>query len=528
MSEPSQLEAILTKRGFPKAKPLSSEALGKFVDSSVKPLDLIKYEKNLEDLRNTLGQIDSLLAGKQTPEIAAKCASLLGYVAAIDLPAEIKNQEAGRYPPQVQEQVAKTLDSQNKNTDSQAAQSAAYSAAIMQRVSEEAQTRIQKEAALRVEASQLETIKAVREIEERQKKTIEDFLNSECTEEDKRKAVMEIDHSGAELNAQYRENGKALRKNFSNMSSGDQQKRIRDQKLMLAHEREKYAMSMMDERKYKDLAAQSTDPRDKRRYQGLAEIAGAQKKNSLEAVKILGENVAFTENVLNKNGSMMNRGGSGSSVVFPKQKVPDDKRVTANSSDRKQSETANARGKATSFNNSQNKKAIVDALEQQFRDPKSSEKDFGKNPRNIFDANESPNSKQRIPDVEIDSNDDNASKRKTAPLKQIQKENLVKQFDKNHNEQSVIKDSHSSNEVKSLDENAVDTMSFANQGIFNGVNGGQPATKETAPNVPETSSSSMSSTLKQAGWQVKDAPDNSSENSLVNLAMENSTVSGLG
>lgn len=150
MSAQESLSIILNQPGFPRARPLSSDSKAGITEE--RATELINYQRNLEELRNTLSQVDSLLAEPPTPEIAAKCASLLGYVAAIDLPQEVKNQEAGRYPPQVQEQVHRALETQGTST-TRSAEAAAYGTAIMQRVAEEAQVRIQLEAKAAYEES---------------------------------------------------------------------------------------------------------------------------------------------------------------------------------------------------------------------------------------------------------------------------------------------------------------------------------------------------------------------------------------
>lgn len=467
MSEPSPLKAILTRRDFPKAKPLSTEAQGS-ANSSAKPVDLIKYEKNLEDLRNTLGQIDSLLAGKQTPEIAAKCASLLGYVAAIDLPAEIKNQEAGRYPPQVQEQVAKTLDSQNKNTDGQSAQAAAQSAAIMQRMSEEAQTRIQKEAALRVETSQLETVKVLHEMDERQEKAINDFLNSEYSEENERRARLEIEQTNTEKIAQSKKNQEKLLKNIPNMSLEDLQKAIEKENRIVEEQRRIRAGHLRQEQIYLQEAAKHPKNSDEyKKYMGLAEFHA----RAAMGAEVVARNSAANVVACNDQKQALRKGLDQMKASSGQSKTP--------SSSKTESENNGAGSKKEQ---QENRKEKTENLAASF-----------------------------VPQTQ-----------------QQQEDNPQEQSGKDNKDQTVAENSSSLSNTENLDGHISDTMSIANQVVFNDE---QPATKEKAPNLPGKSGSSMNSTLMEAGSivKVKDIPDKSEDNSLLNgFAMENSTVSGLG
>lgn len=236
MSAQESLSIILNQPGFPRARPLSSDSKAGITEE--RATELINYQRNLEELRNTLSQVDSLLAEPPTPEIAAKCASLLGYVAAIDLPQEVKNQEAGRYPPQVQEQVHRALETQGTST-TRSAEAAAYGTAIMQRVAEEAQVRIQLEAKAAYEESrkvyeqQMQAYEmAFRDLDERVMKmpytaqNVERYVN----------AGKEICHNMKKASEQQNQN--AVR-SAQNMSPKDRDELIRNQKNKEEEERRK-------------------------------------------------------------------------------------------------------------------------------------------------------------------------------------------------------------------------------------------------------------------------------------------------
>ncbi len=236
MSAQESLSIILNQPGFPRARPLLSDSKAGITEE--RATELINYQRNLEELRNTLSQVDSLLAEPPTPEIAAKCASLLGYVAAIDLPQEVKNQEAGRYPPQVQEQVHRALETQGTST-TRSAEAAAYGTAIMQRVAEEAQVRIQLEAKAAYEESckvyeqQMQAYEmAFRDLDERVMKMPYTPQNAEWYVN----AGKEICHNMKKASEQQNQNAE---RSAQNMSPKDRDELIRNQQNKEEEERRK-------------------------------------------------------------------------------------------------------------------------------------------------------------------------------------------------------------------------------------------------------------------------------------------------
>ena len=229
MSEQNSLRTILKQPGFPQVKPLSDTLSVQLSDE--KTPELIKYQKNLEELRNALSQIDSLLGESETVEVKEKCASLLGYIAAIDLPAEIKNQEAGRYPSQVQIQVAKILDTTNNiETGTQSTQTAAYNIAIMQRVHEETQIRIQQQASLSVETSRMAFEKFMRESEAVIAKEEKRFLDDSYSKESEDRLIANIAEEYDKRKKEIEKDGRVFINNFKNMSPEEQKKALEERK----------------------------------------------------------------------------------------------------------------------------------------------------------------------------------------------------------------------------------------------------------------------------------------------------------
>lgn len=282
MSAQESLSIILNQPGFPRARPLSSDSKAGITEE--RATELINYQRNLEELRNTLSQVDSLLAEPPTPEIAAKCASLLGYVAAIDLPQEVKNQEAGRYPPQVQEQVHRALETQGTST-TRSAEAAAYGTAIMQRVAEEAQVRIQLEAKAAYEESRKVYEQQMQFIENEIGRLDAEFLSSPYSPE----RAAEYLHRKQVL---FDERGKRADKycsdtvsNYPSLSPEDKAK-VREDLKEQERQIEKHIKEKEDYLRYlNELMARTTDPEECRKIQlaintthadmqGLQEIIG--------------------------------------------------------------------------------------------------------------------------------------------------------------------------------------------------------------------------------------------------------------
>lgn len=267
MSAQESLSIILNQPGFPRARPLSSDS--KVGITEERATELINYQRNLEELRNTLSQVDSLLAEPPTPEIAAKCASLLGYVAAIDLPQEVKNQEAGRYPPQVQEQVHRALETQGTST-TRSAEAAAYGTAIMQRVAEEAQVRIQLEAKAAYEESVISYHRNMQAIENDLNNAVELFKNSPYSVEGERK-LMKSTWEGKEARLRETEkNCRAFEKNYKNMSPEEQKRVMKEREEESRYMEEQRRRCESEAQRYRQLAAKESDPNLRAQYMALS------------------------------------------------------------------------------------------------------------------------------------------------------------------------------------------------------------------------------------------------------------------
>lgn len=281
MSAQESLSIILNQPGFPRARPLSSDS--KVGITEERATELINYQRNLEELRNTLSQVDSLLAEPPTPEIAAKCASLLGYVAAIDLPQEVKNQEAGRYPPQVQEQVHRALETQGTST-TRSAEAAAYGTAIMQRVAEEAQVRIQLEAKAAYEESVASYHRNMQAIENDLNNAVELFKNSPYSVEGERK-LMESTWEGKEARLrEITQHGNSLVTNISNMSPEMQRKALKEWKEETQRMEESRRKHESEAQYYRQLAMKESNPELRSRYMALSRYHGMQASGLAECI----------------------------------------------------------------------------------------------------------------------------------------------------------------------------------------------------------------------------------------------------
>ena len=269
MSAQESLSIILNQPGFPRARPLSSDSKAGITEE--RATELINYQRNLEELRNTLSQVDSLLAEPPTPEIAAKCASLLGYVAAIDLPQEVKNQEAGRYPPQVQEQVHRALETQGTST-TRSAEAAAYGTAIMQRVAEEAQVRIQLEAKAAYEESRKVYEQQMQAYEMAFKRAEANYLAGPWSPENSRRFKEGFAEILSREDRTHRARIQNIQKNYPNMSLEGRMVVRKD----IQSQRDALAQQIQDERRYiaelKEKIQNSDNPDEIRKYQDVLEV----------------------------------------------------------------------------------------------------------------------------------------------------------------------------------------------------------------------------------------------------------------
>lgn len=274
MSAQESLSIILNQPGFPRARPLSSDS--KVGITEERATELINYQRNLEELRNTLSQVDSLLAEPPTPEIAAKCASLLGYVAAIDLPQEVKNQEAGRYPPQVQEQVHRALETQGTST-TRSAEAAAYGTAIMQRVAEEAQVRIQLEAKAAYEESRKVYEQQMQAYEMAFENSVKEFMDGPCTKERIEQLQKDTDKRNRDMEEASIADDQRRMEAFEHLSRKDQQVALDDQRRKIEQLRESEAEARRKEQEHLKQASQYPEGSTEWQQQMvLAEMYGKQ------------------------------------------------------------------------------------------------------------------------------------------------------------------------------------------------------------------------------------------------------------
>lgn len=272
MSAQESLSIILNQPGFPRARPLSSDSKAGITEE--RATELINYQRNLEELRNTLSQVDSLLAEPPTPEIAAKCASLLGYVAAIDLPQEVKNQEAGRYPPQVQEQVHRALETQGTST-TRSAEAAAYGTAIMQRVAEEAQVRIQLEAKAAYEESCKVYEQQMQAYEMAFENSVKEFMDGPCTKERIEQLRKDTDKRNRDMEEASRADDQRRMEAFEHLSRKDQQVALDDLHRKIEQLTEQEAEARRKEQEHLKQASQYPEGSTEwQRQMALAEVYG--------------------------------------------------------------------------------------------------------------------------------------------------------------------------------------------------------------------------------------------------------------
>lgn len=272
MSAQESLSIILNQPGFPRARPLSSDSKAGITEE--RATELINYQRNLEELRNTLSQVDSLLAEPPTPEIAAKCASLLGYVAAIDLPQEVKNQEAGRYPPQVQEQVHRALETQGTST-TRSAEAVAYGTAIMQRVAEEAQVRIQLEAKAAYEESRKVYEQQMQAYEMAFENSVKEFMDGPCTKERIEQLRKDTDKRNRDMEEASRADDQRRMDAFEHLSRKDQQAALDDLHRKIEQLTEQEAEARRKEQEHLKQASQYPEGSTEWQQQmALAEVYG--------------------------------------------------------------------------------------------------------------------------------------------------------------------------------------------------------------------------------------------------------------
>ena len=93
-----------------------------------------QYQQNMAELKSILSQVDSLMNdGKNSPETVAKCQTLMGYAAAINLPQSRKNQLIGQFPPRVQQMYKQVAKSSEAKTAQRGAMQQAMEVAMAQK-----------------------------------------------------------------------------------------------------------------------------------------------------------------------------------------------------------------------------------------------------------------------------------------------------------------------------------------------------------------------------------------------------------
>ena len=91
----------------------------------------------MAELKSILSQVDSLMNdGKNSPETVAKCQTLMGYAAAINLPQSRKNQLIGQFPPRVQQMYKQVAKSSEAKTAQRGAMQQAMEVAMAQKHSD--------------------------------------------------------------------------------------------------------------------------------------------------------------------------------------------------------------------------------------------------------------------------------------------------------------------------------------------------------------------------------------------------------
>ncbi len=96
-----------------------------------------QYQQNMAELKSILSQVDSLMNdGKNSPETVARCQTLMGYAAAINLPQSRKNQLIGQFPPRVQQMYKQVAKSSEAKTAQRGAMQQAMEVAMAQKHSD--------------------------------------------------------------------------------------------------------------------------------------------------------------------------------------------------------------------------------------------------------------------------------------------------------------------------------------------------------------------------------------------------------